>query len=378
MKIAILSTPWIAVPPQGYGGIELVVENITEGLVKRGHDVTLFATGDSKTSANLAYFFPKAVGNDLFKKENPYYILQHAHAFVKYIRSKNFDILHNNSQYIPMYFFDLQKTPFLHTLHGAFYTGLSAPSGFTEETRETLSLFKHHPYVSISNNQRLGMPDLNYIETIYNGIKIDDYKLSESRGGNLVWLGRITPNKGLDTAIKTAIETNLPLKVAFFTDPGDKEYFEKEIKPICNANVELLGQLMNGKEKSIFFENALATLFPIRWDEPFGLVIVESMACGIPVIAFARGSVGEIIEDGVTGFLINPSDTETKGNFITKKTGIEGMVEAVNRMYSLPDDEYKKMRKNCRELVEQKFSAEKMVENYEKVYEKILTPKPLA
>lgn len=350
MKIAILSTPWIAVPPIGYGGIELVVANLTEGLVKKGHEVMLFATGDSKTSARLEYFYEKALGNDRFLKDNTFLNLQHTYEFFKLLKSEKFDIVHNNNQYFPMFFFDLQETPFIHTLHGAFYKDLISPSGFVKEKRDILLAFKNHPYVSISNHQQTSMPQLNYVKTVYNGIIPEQFELSRGDGNYLAWIGRITSNKGIDTAINVARKLNIPIKIAGFIDPGDKEYFEKEIKPLVDDNVEFVGELKDLKVKSDFLGGAIATLFPIRWHEPFGLVMIESMACGTPVIAFNKGSVPEIVENGKSGFIV---ETE------------EEMTEAVKKVGQID-------RSYCRQHAVKNFNVDVMVDGYLEAYKKVL------
>ncbi len=346
MKIAILSTPWIAVPPEGYGGIELVVANLTEGLVKKGHQVMLFATGDSKTSARLEYKHQEALGNDWSTKQNPYPFLNHLHKFFKIVKEEKFTIIHNNAQYIPQYFLDLQDTPFINTLHGAFYKSLIAPSGLIKDKRETLIRFKNHPYISISNNQRMGIPNLNYVKTVYNGIKINEFSLGKGNGNYLAWLGRITPNKGIDIAIKVAKKANLPLKISAFVDSSDQKYFDEQIKPQIGDNIEIIPQIKNNKDKNEFLGNALATLFPIRWHEPFGLVMVESMACGSPVIAFRKGSASEVIENEKTGFLVD--DFEEMVNSLKK-------INQINRSY-------------CRQYVAKKFGVETMVDNYLEAY----------
>ncbi len=350
MKIALLSTPWIAVPPSGYGGIEKVIGDLTEGLVKRGHQVMLFATGDSKTSARLEYYYDKALGNNLNLKANPYYIFNHIHAFFKIIKKEKFDIIHNHNQYFPMYFFDLIDQPFVHTLHGAFYKNLKAPEGFIEEKRSLLMKFKNHPFISISNNQRTGIPELNYIKTVYNGINPQDFWLGKGEGGYLVWLGRITYNKGLDIAIRVARKVSLPLKIAAFIDKGEEDYFQKEIKPLIDKKVEFLGEIKDLKTKSTLFGNAKAFLFPIRWHEPFGIVMLEAMACGTPVIAFNKGSVAEVIIDGQTGFIVN---TE------------EEMVKAIEKVDQID-------RSFCREHVIKNFTTDKMVEDYLEAYQRVI------
>jgi len=351
MKIAILSPPWIAIPPEGYGGVEKVVADLTENLVQMGHQVMLFATGDSRTKANLRYEFEKALGNNLFLKNNIYIYLQHLHQFFKIINQEKFDIIHNHMQYAAQYLLDLQTTPFVHTLHGAFYKNLKAPSGFIEEKIETLLRFKHHPYISISNNQRMDLPQLNYIKTIYNGINPQDFKPVTKKKNYLAWIGRITYNKGVDIAIKVAAKAGIPLKIAAFIDKGDFEYFNNKIKPLIKeTKTEFVDEIKDKKVKNQFLGEAIATLFPIRWHEPFGIVMIESMACGTPVVAFNKGSVSEVIEDKKTGFIVENEDQ---------------MITALKKISTI-DPLY------CHQYAITNFSTQKMTKDYLEAYQIVI------
>jgi glycosyltransferase involved in cell wall biosynthesis len=378
LKIAITSPPWISVPPLGYGGIERVVYNLVEGLIKKGHDVTLYATGDSKTSAKLEYFYPKALGNHLPLKLNPYHILNHLYYFYKEAHNK-YDIVHDNIEEMALFFADLTLTPIVITLHRAFNEktdDLFKDYGILPSIKELLKKFKHYPYVSISNKQREFLPELNYVATIYNSIILDDFDFNKNGGEDIIWIGRINYTKGVDLGIKVAKMINKKIVIASYVDAGDRVYYQKEVKPYFTQNfVSHIGEIKNTKTKSQFLGNGRLFLFPLRWDEPFGIVMIESMATGTPVVAFARGSVPEVIKDGETGFIVNPSDDDIRGNFIIKKTGVEGLCEAVERIYSMPEDQYRKMRKACREHVEKNFTVERMVDDYEKVYEEILNKK---
>lgn len=351
MKIAILSTPWIAIPPKGYGGIESVVNNLTEELVKRGHEVYLFATGDSKTKAKLFFYYKKSLGNNLYLKQIPYIYLLHINSFLELCQKEKFDIIHNNFQYAPMFFLEFTNTPFIHTLHGAYYKTLTSPTLHNTQlvsvVRQTLQKFHYHPYISISNNQREGLKKLNYIRTIYNGVDPKNFNFHKKSGNYLAWLGRITPNKGLDIAIKIAKKIKIPLKIAGFIDPGDRDYFEKKIKPLLDKNVEFFGEIKTPKEKSDFFGNALATLFPIRWHEPFGIVMLESMVCGTPIIAFNKGSVPEVVKNGETGFIVENE---------------EEMIQKIEKVKKIK-------REKCREHVIKNFTVEKMTSDYLEAYQ---------
>ncbi len=373
MKIAIISTPWIKVPPKGYGGTESVVYNLTEGLIKKNHQVTLFATGDSRTSAHLDFFYKKALGNNYYLKLNYYHSLNHIYYAISKINRDKFDIIHNHAGRVASYFLDLQKTPFVHTLHGSYNKNLSDQYQISPSARESMYYFKHHPYVSISNRQRYDIPELNFIATIYNGINIEKFDFSLIGGLEIVWIGRITKTKGIEELIKTINLVNKKLKLSFFIDKNEEDYFNKIIKPLLNNPlVDIYPEIKEDVKKTEFLAKGRLFLFPIQWDEPFGIVMIESMACGTPVVAFARGSVPEVVKDGETGFIVNPSDNDIRGNWIIKKTGIEGLCEAVERIYSMAENEYRKMRRACREYVEKNFTVEKMVNDYEKVYQEIL------
>lgn len=372
MKIALISPPWIAVPPIGYGGTENVVYHLTEGLVKRGHDVTLHATGDSMVSSKLTYFFKEALGNNLTLKFHPYNMLSHIFQFFKFGKPEQFDVIHNHSGRTTSYFMDLFKVPCLHTIHGN-YVGESKKH--TDQSGiDVLYEFRHHGYISISDNQRLYMPKINFIDTVYNGAVVEDFKFDAEGGNALVWLGRITPTKGVEDLISTALKLNEKLRIAAFVDRGETDYFTSRIQPLlANNMIDYLSEIKLMEEKSKFLSSGRVFLFPIQWDEPFGLVMIESMAVGTPVVAFARGSVPEIIKDGVTGFIVNPSDSEIKGDWITKKTGIEGLCEATRRIYTMSKDEYREMRLKCRSHVEQNFTVDVMVRKYELAYLKLIT-----
>ena len=274
-------------------------------------------------------------------------MLNHVHKFMTRVRNQKFDIVHNHIGHQAMFFLDLQKVPFIHTLHGAYYKDAKTTSGLVEEKRQVMLRFKNHPYVSISNQQRTALPELNYIETVYNGVRADEFSLGLGKGGYLAWLGRITPSKGVDIAIKLVKKAGIPLKIAAFIDEGDKEYFQKEIKPLIDENTEIIEELKTIEEKNQFLGQAVATLFPIRWHEPFGLVMVESMAAGTPVIAFNKGSVPEVVEEGKTGFVV---ETE------------EAMLEVIKKISQID-------RQYCRQYAISNFSVENMVDGYLEAYE---------
>ncbi len=347
MKIGVLAPPYLPVPPPKYGGTEKIVSLLTEGLVKRGHDVTLFASGDSVTSAKLSSIFPKALGNSGFDKGNTESPLAHYHAC--YSRAHEFDIIHSHGQYLSLPEAEGLKTPVVFTWHGSFYEGET-----TEEKRETLRKYKHLNFVSISDNQRGGLPELNYVATAYNAIDFPTYAFAPAVAKDyLLWIGRVSPKKGAKTAIEVARRVGMRLEMAAAIDPVDRAYFETDIKPLIDGkDVVYHGEV--GHDALVeLYGGAYATLYPITWHEPFGLVMAESMACGTPVVAYNIGSIPEVIRDGLTGYVIDMS------------AGIDGLADAVTRVDSID-------RKQCRTYAEERFSASRMVTDYEAVYQKVL------
>lgn len=346
MKIAILAPPYLPVPPPLYGGTEKIVSLLTEGLVALGHDVTLFASGDSKTTAKLVSMYPNALGNSGLKKGDTGKPLAQYHAC--YARASEFDIIHSHGQYLSLPEAADLKTPVVFTWHGSFYEGET-----TEEKRHILETYKHLNYISISNNQRGGLSDLHYVATIYNALDIAEYAFVPTPGDYLLWVGRVNPKKGALDAIQAAKRLGIRLEMAAAIDPIDHAYFEEMIKPhIDGEHVVFHGEIGHSALVELY-GGALATLYPISWHEPFGLVMAESMACGTPVIAYNIGSVPEIIRDGLTGFVIDPS------------LGVEGLVDAVKKIDTID-------RSRCRKHTEAYFHKDRMVRDYEAVYEKFV------
>lgn len=348
MKIALLAPPYLSVPPKNYGGTEKIVSLLADGLVERGHDVTLFATGDSVTRAKLISIYPEGIGNSGLTKGDAYLPLLHYTECFK--RQKEFDIIHNHAQYLAMYLAEFSQIPVVHTLHGSFYEG-EVPEG----KRKVLKAFRHHNFVSISNNQRGGMPDLNFVATVYNGIDTNSFEYVEKpRGDYLLWVGRIVAKKGALEAIETAKRLKIPLVIAAAIDPQDKPYYEEFIKPhIDGKMISYIGEISHDSSSELY-GNAMCTLFPITWHEPFGLVMVESMLSGTPVVAYNIGSTSEIIKHGKTGFLVEI------------ESGVDGLEHAVRKIKEIN-------RGDCRLHVVNNFSKEKMVEGYEAVYQQILS-----
>ncbi|BAY28257.1 group 1 glycosyl transferase [Nostoc carneum NIES-2107] len=338
MKIAQVAPLWERVPPPTYGGIELVVSHLTDELVRRGHEVTLFASGDSQTLANLEAVYPQALRLDPHVKE--YAVYEMLELSQVYQRAKEFDIIHSHVGISALSLASLVPTPTVHTLHGSF----------TNDNRKVYSHHQKQPYISISNAQR--QVDLNYFGTVYNGINPDDYpfKAQPQEPEYLAFLGRFSPEKGPHHAIAIAKQTGWRLKMAGKIDAVDSKFFEQEIAPhIDGQQIQYLGEV-NHAEKAELLGNAAITLFPITWQEPFGLVMIESMATGTPVIAINLGSVPEVIAHGETGFICQ---------------NYEQMAQMIPQALNLN-------RQTCRQYVENKFSVSQMVNGYEAVYEQII------
>ncbi len=345
LKIAQVAPLWFSIPPKKYGGIEWVVYLLCEGLKKRGHKVTLFASGDSKVSCKLIKTFPRCLTKEKIPWTNHAYNLMNLTEAFR--RAKEFDILHTHIDLWETFFAPLVKTVSLHTIHNPLYTSKDPKKDFR---LFILKHFKDQNFVAISKSQkRLSMVRLNFVAVIYNGIKIEDFKFNPKPKDHFVWCARVDKYKGIENAIEIAKRAKVKLILAGRVDPAQKEYFEKRIKPHLGKKIKFIGEYSH-KEKSNFFGQAKALLYPIEWHEPFGLNMVESMACGTPVIAFKMGSVPEVVKNGKTGFVVS---------------NIKEAVEAIKNI-----DQIK--REDCRKWVEERFSAERMVSDYEKLYFKLL------
>lgn len=362
LKIAQLSTPFISVPPQNYGGTELVVHNITEELVKRGHEVTLFAPGDSKTQAKLVSVYEKSLTPlEMEKQFSPLALKlfwMHSlptlmHAILPFEKAREFDIIHNHIHYVGLLYAQLIKTPTLHTYHGDFTGALQSPI-----EKEILDKYKTQPWTAISETQKKNCSlDLNFVSVIHHGVPLEKFEFNKSPGDYLVWLGRITAKKGVKEAIQVAKLTNKKLIIAGVIHPRDQNFYESEIEPQIDNKLIFFKGGLDFIKKVELLKNARILLYPVSWEEPFGLVMVEAMATGTPVIGLAHGAVKEIIQNNETGFLI--SDTDDK---------IARMVESVKKIYDMDQVTYEQMRYAGRKRVEENFTVEKMVDNYEKVY----------
>ncbi|QQG44233.1 MAG: glycosyltransferase family 4 protein [Candidatus Roizmanbacteria bacterium] len=360
MKIAQVAPLWESIPPPKYGGTERIVYYLTEGLVKKGHDVTLFASGDSQTSAKLVSVYPRPLFRDNIPWTNIMYPLLNITEV--FDRQEQFDIIHihlnKSSDYIALPMAVPIKKKVLFTFHFPY------PIANNHKDRHTvLQKYKDLQYTSISNSQRQGGENLNWIKTVYNGIDINLYKVHENKGEYLLWLGKFNPDKGTKDAILTAKKLGMKIFLAGKIDElenADSNYYHQEIKPLIdNKQVVPLGELCD-KDKNKIYGDALAFLNPIKWNEPFGLVMAEAQASGTPVISYANGAAPEIIKDGINGFLVNESE------------GIDGLTKAVEKLRSLSDEEYIHMRQAARKNIEENFSIKRMVNEYEKAYNQIL------
>lgn len=340
MRIAQIAPLWERVPPPAYGGTELVVSLLTDELVRRGHDVTLFASGDSISLAKLDSVHPRALRLDSSVKE--YGIYEMLQLSQVYERASEFDIIHSHMGCSALPYGNLVKTPTVHTLHGIF----------TPDNEKMFTHARRQPFVSISDAQREPRLGLNCVATVYNGIDTSSYTFYDkpSDPPYMAFLGRLSPEKGTHLAIEIAKRSGWHLKIAGKVDVVDVEYYETEIKPhIDGEQIEYLGEA-NHTQKNHLMGNAVVTLFPITWREPFGLVMAESMASGTPVIAMELGSTAEVIDHGRTGFLCRTVDE---------------CVAALDKVAEID-------RRACREHVVKNFSVQRMADGYEAVYQKLL------
>ena len=339
MKIAQIAPLTESVPPKLYGGTERIVSFLTEELVELNHDVTLFASADSQTNARLVPVCEVA----LRLSSRP--VVDSVAHYVRLLelvfkQAHEFDILHFHIDYLHFPLTRRQSVPAVTTLHGK----LTIP--------DLVPLYREYsdtPVVSISDSQRQPLPWINWAGTVYHGLPEGLYHFHDRPGEYLAFLGRVCPEKSPDLAIEIAEQAGVQLKIAAKVDEADKTYFKEEIKPLLKSSslVDFIGEI-NDREKDEFLGNALAFLFPIDWPEPFGLVLIEALACGTPIIAFRNGSVPEIVEHGRTGFIV---DT------------LEDAIAAVQKVRSID-------RRTCRAAFEERFTARRMAQDYLAIYEK--------
>lgn len=344
MRIAQVAPLYESVPPILYGGTERVVSYLTDELIRQGHEVTLFASGDSLTEARLVPVCKQSL------RLAPGCIDPLAHHLLLVERvldeKENFDLIHFHIDYLHYPRSRNENVVALTTLHGRLDIADLVP---------LYRRFRDVPVVSISDSQRKPLPWLNWQGTVYHGLPTTSLELREKPGKYLAFLGRISPEKGLDDAIAIARRTGVELKIAAKIDRADQVYFDTVIKPLLKGpGVEFIGEIGHS-EKNDFLGGALALLTPVQWPEPFGLVMIEAMACGTPVIGYPRGSVPEVIEDGVSGFVVR---------------GVQQAADAVRAVPALS-------RKRCRDYFERRFSAARMCEDYLAIYRQLLENEPV-
>jgi glycosyltransferase involved in cell wall biosynthesis len=337
MKIAMLSPIAWRTPPRQYGPWENIVSLLTEGLVSRGIDVTLFATADSKTRGHLVSVCPRGYEEDpeILPK-----VWECLHISEVFERGEQFDLIHNNFDYLPLTYTGMTATPVVTTIHG-----FSSPKILPVYKKYNKKTF----YVAISKADKC--PELDYIATIHHGINLHQFTFQPDQGKYLLFFGRIHPDKGTKECIEVARQTGLKLIIAGIIQ--DQGYFDLQVKPHLDNNRIIYIGSAGPKKRDELLGGAYALLHPVNFDEPFGLSVVEAMACGTPVVAFNRGSMPEIIVDGITGFLVN---------------NLDEMVKAVDKVRQLD-------RLQCRKLVKERFSVDRMVQDYMEVYEKIINQK---
>ena len=339
MRIAQVAPLYESVPPKYYGGTERVVSYLTEELVRQGHEVTLFASGDSITKARLVPACRRSLRLDeRCMDQMAHHLVMLEHVFA---RAADFDIVHFHVDYMHFPLSRRDRITHVTTLHGR----LDVP-----DLVPLYQEFREMPVISISNGQRQPLPRANWQATVYHGLPAEKYRFRAEPGRYLAFLGRISPEKRVDRAIEIAKQVGMPLKIAAKIDRVDKDYFDLVIAPLLrNSLVEFVGEI-GEREKDEFLGNAYALLFPIDWPEPFGLVMIEAMACGTPVIAYRGGAVPEITVQGHTGFVVE---------------ALEDAVTAVRRIPQLS-------RKRCREVFEKQFTAARMASDYVRVFDRLI------
>ncbi len=338
MRIAQVAPLQIAVPPKKYGGTERVIATLTEALVRLGHDVTLFASADSKTIATLAPMLKREIFFNPTVDSAAHHIAMLHEIYTR--RASEFDVIHSHLDYFTLPFTRLSATPTVLTLHGRL------------DHEEVVRVFSEYPeanYVSISDDQRKPLPQLNWVSTVHHGIDVDRIKPSYKQGDYLCFVGRMSPEKRPDLAIEVAKRVGMKLKLAAKVDHTEEEYFKREIEPLMDHPlIEWLGEV-NEEQKRELMAGAYALILPIDWPEPFGIVFIEALACGTPVVASPRGSVPEILKDGLTGF---------------SGCTVDELVAAVHNVKLIS-------RRGCRAYAKRRFDTRRMALEYMNVYARV-------
>jgi glycosyltransferase involved in cell wall biosynthesis len=350
-------------------GIKKMVKTLTEEQIKQGHEVFIIAPKGSQTPiGKLIETIPSLRELNISVYDFKSYVYGFTHASMAIDAACQCDIIHSHMDYMFLPFIPVIQKPVISTIHGVNFS--------PEEQFIFRSFYGKFPAVAISESVKKINTYIKYSETIYNGVPLEQYQPNfTSYSDYMYWLSRFNPNKGALEAIQISALTKRELKVMGFKELGKEDYFQKMLSLIrITPCVEMVRDtIAEEEENKRYFRNAKLFIFPVGWEEPFGLVMIEAMASGTPVVAFARGSIPEVIRDGDTGFIVNSTEDDIRGgDWIIKKTGIEGLCEAVERIYAMPEEKYRQMRKACREHVEKNFSSKKMAERYEKIYKKMI------
>jgi glycosyltransferase involved in cell wall biosynthesis len=336
LRVAVVAPPWFPVPPTLYGGIEWIVSLLADGLVESGHDVTLFASGDSQTKAKLAFAYKQPPSHLIGRS-----LQELRHVLTCFDRADDFDVINDHSGPLAAAVGAWIETPVVHTVHGPLDEG-----DFRDVYAQLARIAPRVRLISISLNQRRPMRDLPWLANCPNALDLSLYPCKPHRGDYLLFLGRMSVEKGAHRAIAVAMETGMPLKLAGKRrETKEKEYFREYVEPHLVRDIEYVGEVSHG-EKVELLQNARATLFPIEWEEPFGLVMIESMACGTPVIATRHGAVPEVVEDGRSGIIVD--------HYRDMPAALE-QVEAIDPW-------------ECRRYAEERFAPERMVADYVEAY----------
>jgi glycosyltransferase involved in cell wall biosynthesis len=339
MRIAQIAPLRVAVPPHDYGGTERIISNLTEMLARLDLDVTLFASGDSQTRARLIAPVERALTFDQGVDATAYHVAMLAEI---YRHASQFDIIHAHLDYLVLPFAAMSRTPTVTTLHGR----LDKP-----EFAHVFRAYRDANYVAISKSQQSYLPDVNWAGVVHHGVDVPSFPFHPEPGGYLAFVGRISPEKRPDRAIEVAIKTGIPLKIAAKVDPVDRDYFEQTIEPMLDHPlIEFLGPVDEARKREIM-ANALALIVPIDWAEPFGIVFIEALACGTPVLTCPCGSVPELLEDGVTGYI---------------RSTVDELAEAALRVRADIS------RRRCRDYASQHFDLPRMANEYLKIYDKVI------
>ncbi len=364
MKIAQIMPNWGDFHPDTALGIIAVSRDVTVGLVKKGHTVTAFVP-DNSTFPGIPLVFggPSlwSRGMNLFHEDSPKEQAAYAQRILGYL--DGYDIVHSHIEHVLLPLLDQIRPPVVSTIHGA---------GFYPREQDIFRRYPKGVFVALSQRAKESLSYIHFSYVVYNGMNISEVHFVPvpQSPSYVAWMGRMVPEKGALDAIDAGKRAGKTVVLIGVPESGDPVYAATVHALVDGAEVRLIERMI-GIKRFTFLGNAKALLFPIDWEEPFGLIMTDAMATGTPVVAYARGSVPEVVVDGVTGFIVNSSDNDRRGDWIIKKAGIEGLIEAVNKIYTMSSDDYQKMRAACRKHVEEKFTVERMVEEYEKVYKKV-------